>query len=120
MYISLFPSLLNQVQAKVAGPFFRLSNITVSVGRSYCQNKMCHFSNSQLRNRNHKLANAVDSRVIAAMLAILTPILVHGRRGKIERLVREQSRTAADDAVDGLEHGRLVPVGPVDGLVPRD
>jgi hypothetical protein len=116
MYISLLPSLLNQVHAKVAGPFLRLFT-PVSDAKLKWEPDVYY---SQLGNRNHELANAVDARIIAAVLAVLAHVLVHGRRREVVGFVGKDGRAAADDAVDGLERGRLVPVASVDGLIVGD
>jgi hypothetical protein len=88
-----------------------VTSLTLEVG------KRVHL---QLRNGNHELTNAVEARVIATMIAVLTQVLVCRDGRKVLSLIREDCRATTDYGVDGHEASRLVPVSTVDGLIVGD
>lgn len=112
MYISRLPTLLNQVQAKVAGPFLRLllcQWLASCEGRGY----------EQGRERDQELAGAVDAVVIATLGGVCATFAVGCGRSEVVALVSEVGGTAADDGVDCLEPGRRVPAA-LGGIVVGD
>jgi hypothetical protein len=105
MYISRFPTLLNHVHANVAGPFFRLFNVShlnfPTVGNSP--------GNSQLWERSQELADTVYVKVIPAVNGVRATLLICRGGRQVLGLVGELGGTAANDGVDSLELGRGIP-----------